>query len=645
MDPSVAIQRLHNGFSEARNRIQHLEDTLTSERRAFQEALSDANANGAIVSLTLGAEARTLRQRIADLQAETKRLESEKLHADSQGTSWQQRLSTALEDFTKFEVVRAKCAEAEKTVASLREENRQLARKLAGMTEESIAATQLKVEAEESEARLQEKYDTQKQSYRELKRGYSELSAAQEEMAANVAAYEQMALDAGREKSEAEAALRDLRRRYDELKAKKRSKNPQENSKESAAQIELLTDEVSTLTQNLADSKKASGEELSKLRSMYREQKKLSGELQRQYDKLSATNQEVTKKCIALEKASKATAESGLGQEYAELKISHENLKTAFSDLEARNGQLQQECHDLWTSKKEMAKARRSPTCTEVCDAAERMEREGMQSRSTITALENRVGNLTEANEALQSRMNERIQTSMACAQYSAFMDRFPYAVHARPAFHSLQLVGRVEMNLRDYLAADPACQASADRALYIPKRTIWASAACVHALAFAPTHRYDANTAHWTPGSDISSLDDAWRDLFLDVGQSVYYVGIYRCHDLRHLCPGGCEAPENVSALAMLDAAHLGSTTPPAERTRILRSFFPQGMLTAHCVGLECIGFNQALYDALRDRVQSDSGSTDYEEDSSVGGKRKRSMDESVAEAGSPAKRGGSHV
>ncbi|KAJ7444766.1 hypothetical protein B0H11DRAFT_2249776 [Mycena galericulata] len=151
MDPSVAIQRLRDGSSEAWNRIQHLENTVTSERRASQEALSEAKANGAIVSLTLGAEPCTLRQCIADLQAETKRLESEKLHAD--GTSWQQRLSTALEDFTTFEVVRVKCAEAEKTVASLREENRQLARKLAGMTEESLAAMQLKVEAEESEAR------------------------------------------------------------------------------------------------------------------------------------------------------------------------------------------------------------------------------------------------------------------------------------------------------------------------------------------------------------------------------------------------------------------------------------------------------------------------------------------------------------
>ncbi|KAJ7444768.1 hypothetical protein B0H11DRAFT_2249779 [Mycena galericulata] len=214
-------------------------------------------------------------------------------------------------------------------------------------------------------------------------------------MAANVAVYEQMALNAGREKSEAEAALRDLRRRSDEFKAKKRGNNPQENSKESAAQIESLTD---------------------KLRSMYRKQKKLSGELQRVGS--DPTNQLLPTKKLrknsSLEKASKATAESGLRQEYAELKISHETLKAVCLliscppsmqpshtfHIEAQNGQLQQESHDLWTSKKEMAK-----TCTEVCDAAERMDREGMQLRSTITALENRVGNLTGIKQALQLRM------------------------------------------------------------------------------------------------------------------------------------------------------------------------------------------------------------------------------------------------
>ncbi|KAJ7444769.1 hypothetical protein B0H11DRAFT_2203550 [Mycena galericulata] len=143
----------------------------------------------------------------------------------------------------------------------------------------------------------------------------------------------------------------------------------------------------------------------------------------------------------------------------------------------------------------------------------------------------------------------------------------------------------------------------SADCALYIPKRTIWASAACVHVLAFGPTHRYDAHAARWTAGSDIASLDGAWRDLFVNVGWTVYYVGIYRCHDLRH------------PTLAMLDAAHLGSTTTTAEHTRILRSFFPQGTLNAHCVGLESRA--------------SDSDSVYYGEDSG-GSTRKCTMDES---------------
>lgn len=59
--------------------------------------------------------------------------------------------------------------------------------------------------------------------------------------------------------------------------------------------------------------------------------------------------------------------------------------------------------------------------------------------------------------------------------------------------------------------------------------------------------------------------------------------------------------------ALQMRDAACLGlGTTHPADRTRILQNLFPGGTLKADCVGLQCIGFNHGLYDALRRRFQA---------------------------------------
>jgi hypothetical protein len=44
---------------------------------------------------------------------------------------------------------------------------------------------------------------------------------------------------------------------------------------------------------------------------------------------------------------------------------------------------------------------------------------------------------------------------------------------------------------------------------------------------------------------------------------------------------------------------AHLG-TLQPDERTQVIKNFFPAGVLDADCMGLQCIGFNRTLYDAL---------------------------------------------
>ncbi|KAJ7853378.1 hypothetical protein B0H13DRAFT_1477874, partial [Mycena leptocephala] len=135
-------------------------------------------------------------------------------------------------------------------------------------------------------------------------------------------------------------------------------------------------------------------------------------------------------------------------------------------------------------------------------------------------------------------------------------------------------------------------------RFLYLPKRTVWSSAARLHALAFSPTHVYHARGT-WTQASDIASLTGWWRELFLDVEDSIYYVGTYRCHDLRYLCTGGTPPPEAVSPLEMEYVAHLG-TLQPDERTQVIKNFFPAGVLDADCMGLQCIGFNRTLYDAL---------------------------------------------
>lgn len=56
---------------------------------------------------------------------------------------------------------------------------------------------------------------------------------------------------------------------------------------------------------------------------------------------------------------------------------------------------------------------------------------------------------------------------------------------------------------------------------------------------------------------TEIPSLNGHWRELFVDVGDSVVYVGTYRCHDLRHLCPGGTPPPELVVSCPLFCLPH----------------------------------------------------------------------------------------
>jgi hypothetical protein len=129
-----------------------------------------------------------------------------------------------------------------------------------------------------------------------------------------------------------------------------------------------------------------------------------------------------------------------------------------------------------------------------------------------------------------------------------------------------------------------------------------------------------------WTESSDILDLINLRREVFIEVQESIYYVGTYRLHDLRYLCPGGTQPPETVvsllqedyysssfirqASLDMLNAAGL-RTLPPEQQTQVINRAFPRGGLDAYCTGLECIGFNRTLYDTLlrrRSRIKREA-------------------------------------
>ncbi|KAJ7687198.1 hypothetical protein B0H14DRAFT_3907438 [Mycena olivaceomarginata] len=385
----------------------------------------------------------------------------------------------------------------EAQVTTLRKEN-------AALKEDAAKLQRVREEESDEELNLQEEYDALKITHRELKHAYSESKAAQEKLVADAAVYEQIALESAHAKAAVDGALRDLR-----------------NSQEVEA---VLTADMNRLTEELVAAKKrakSSAQAYSKLDTLYNEELELSKEFSNRYDKLVATNKELTNKCFALEKGSST-------------------FKATCNELEARNLKLDQEYRALWTRKNEIEK------------------------------------------------------TAVARILYDDFMRTLPSIIPGRPDFYSLQPVAKIEVSLAEYLTADQVCAGFLNSAFYFPGRTVW-----------------DVDES-----SDILDLINLRREVFIEVQESIYYVGTYRLHDLRYLCPGGTQPPETVASLDMLNAAGL-RTLPPEQQTQVINRAFPRGGLDADCTGLECIGFNRTLYDTLlrrRSGIKREAGDVGLE-------------------------------
>ncbi|KAF7332830.1 hypothetical protein MVEN_02387800 [Mycena venus] len=451
---------------------------------------------------------------------------------------------------------------------------------LAAEREAAAVVAAERAEEQEQHNHLREKYEALKTTQRELKRALSETNAAQAQLVADTEAYQEHALELTEAKAGVDKALRDLQARYEDLKLKKTRKT------NNSSEIESLTAEVGRLTVELAKAtkqKRCAEESYRKLDKLYNEELELSDGFSKRYDQLSVTNKEVMKKYIALEKESSTLKEV---LNFFLKTRRHSKHSQMCDDLKARNLKLREECRTLQTRKDETEK-----TCIEVIGAAEKIHKDDAQLRATIDTLRT-------ITEALWNRVqNGRVPTAVARILYDAYMDALPSSIHERPDFWSLQPIAKIDTNLRDLLASDPVCEGFLERLVYLPMRTVWCSAARLHVLAFNPTHRYHPKRDSWTLAPDICV--GPWRELFLDVEDSIFYVGTYRVHDLRHLCPGGTPAPAAISTLKIYHAANLG-TLEPDERTKVIKNGFPSGILDTNCMGLECVGFNHVLYDSL---------------------------------------------
>ncbi|KAJ7036948.1 hypothetical protein C8F04DRAFT_1393939 [Mycena alexandri] len=244
-DPKEAIDRLLTAFTESRDHVQNLENTLALERRVADDALSEAKANGVSISLALQADLATLQQEIVALKEAAVQREQELAEGSNE---WRKKLSGALEAFNKSHAVTARCNELEETIQTLHNENSEIKNLLARASAEAAE----REEEEDDEPignlfNLRKHYGALQIKHKELQRAFSEVNAAQEDRVLTSLAHERLALEAAEQKAEAEAALEKLQVRYDALKLKKNRKVAP-NSEE----VETLTAQVAKLTADLA---------------------------------------------------------------------------------------------------------------------------------------------------------------------------------------------------------------------------------------------------------------------------------------------------------------------------------------------------------------------------------------------------------
>ncbi|CAK5266838.1 unnamed protein product [Mycena citricolor] len=131
---------------------------------------------------------------------------------------------------------------------------------------------------------------------------------------------------------------------------------------------------------------------------------------------------------------------------------------------------------------------------------------------------------------------------------------------------------------------------------LHLPKRSVWTSKAQVHALAFAPTEKYNFQMNTWSPYTALQDRENQHFNLFMNKGEHVYYAGEYIVHSLREAHEPGSEVPWDISQAAIMRDMGLRSG-----QKNIVRNKFGTPFPPTECFGLQCVGFDHGLYMDLR--------------------------------------------
>ncbi|KAJ6580357.1 hypothetical protein DFH09DRAFT_1360503 [Mycena vulgaris] len=355
---------------------------------------------------------------------------------------------------------------------------------------------------------------------------------------------------------------------------------------------------------------------LDKMRVEATEMKRKIEDLEKTCDELNAAN---TAGVVLIEANEAAIGK--LRVKYDNVKAEKKEMRTASEGLEAEIAAVNEKLFAVKANYKtvKIEKEDLQQTCRELVETVENLEVEVKANAGAAEILDDLGSRYNKADndraklqercislESLIAQLTAKAvkdsQIAEAREKYAKHMNVFPLPEN-QPHIGRLDPVCYLNRNLHAFLSQDPTAKRLLNHVLYLPKRIV--NLKTHQFLAFGPSHRYERATDQWIEGSDLISFNGGTRELFIKWSDFILYVGTYKCHDLRTLCPAGTNPPKEISEREIADAA-LG-VPRPQKYIDIIKECYPDGKIKVVATGLQCVGFNHELYDSLRRQFNHD--------------------------------------
>ncbi|KAF9535205.1 hypothetical protein CPB83DRAFT_843662 [Crepidotus variabilis] len=210
---------------------------------------------------------------------------------------------------------------------------------------------------------------------------------------------------------------------------------------------------------------------------------------------------------------------------------------------------------------------------------------------------------------AEERKENERLKASQSGILASELLDHLTYwsICTSRPRLQNLAPVCHEGVKLREYLASDPRSAECATNMLYLPGRSVMVGEGLQHVFAVTPMYVYDCATDNWRKYERSFPLGTTFS-FFCRRKEFIYYAGEYT---IKELCPAQSDGAMlncsgiNLDALADTTLLNFEAGEKKNISKRTIKQLYTSFILKVLPLGLQCVGFDEALYNQLKIRFE----------------------------------------